>query len=341
MAEETKKDKPTKKAEQETGSGKPVSENQRFRYIGFDVYPGKPKDLFKSDAERQKWVDAVQAKREKGEIIREGCTLMEDRVSMGDKVFLVIGALAMVAALFLPWFSAYNEIVEEVQIQPSATEQAAVPPGEVTPAGEGVEGEGQAGVEGRQPGEEMPAVVEAFEETALDAPADAPPNQPTQMMQEEGAEKVIYGHQQRQKVTRETETLTGLGAFAAIGDAMGKMFSSGIILALTAVIMILFLLSCLVIPILSLVALFVGKGTSDEAALRLKRALRLAWLPSIFIGLAFILSFFGGSYSFDPTALYSSLGENYGVGVFLGSLTYGVIVALGGSFLLAAKGAEI
>ena len=40
-----------------------VSDAQRFRYIGFEVFPGKPKDLFKSDAERQQYIDRDRAAR--------------------------------------------------------------------------------------------------------------------------------------------------------------------------------------------------------------------------------------------------------------------------------------
>ena len=42
-----------------------VSADKRMKYIGFEVYPGKPRDLFKSDAEKQEYVDSVIAKRER------------------------------------------------------------------------------------------------------------------------------------------------------------------------------------------------------------------------------------------------------------------------------------
>ena len=72
--------------EKKETSEKRINEKERFRYIGFEVFPGNPKDLFKSDAEKEKLVDAVISKRDKGEIIRDGCTLMVDRVSLVDRL---------------------------------------------------------------------------------------------------------------------------------------------------------------------------------------------------------------------------------------------------------------
>jgi len=84
------------------------SSEERFKYIGFDVYPGKAGDMFKSDTERQTWVEKVKAKlaRSQGEV-RDRCTLMESRLSGLEKAFLTLAAVAMLAGLFIPWFSGY------------------------------------------------------------------------------------------------------------------------------------------------------------------------------------------------------------------------------------------
>ena len=68
-----------------------INEKDRFRYIGFEVFPGKPKDLFKSDAEREKLIDIRRKKRESGDLIRDDCTLFDDRVSLVDRVVLTLG----------------------------------------------------------------------------------------------------------------------------------------------------------------------------------------------------------------------------------------------------------
>ncbi|MEW5995305.1 MAG: hypothetical protein AB1744_13065, partial [Candidatus Zixiibacteriota bacterium] len=91
-----------------------ITERERFRYIGFEVYPGKPKDLFKSEDEKKQLVEKVVAKRSQGEIIREDCKLLEERVGIVDRIALTVASLVIVVSLFLPWYSAYNEIVEEV-----------------------------------------------------------------------------------------------------------------------------------------------------------------------------------------------------------------------------------
>ena len=95
--------------------GKRISEQERFRYIGFEVFPGKPRDLFKSEAEKEKIEATLAAKRAKGEVIREDCKLLEKRVSMTERVVLAVASLAMLAALVLPWYSAYTEVQQQAQ----------------------------------------------------------------------------------------------------------------------------------------------------------------------------------------------------------------------------------
>ena len=56
---------------------------------------------------------------------------------------------------------------------------------------------------------------------------------------------------------------------------------------------------------------------------------------------AFVFSFIGADYSFEAAAFYSSLGANYGIGVFLDSLSWGIFVSLCAFLLVAVKGIEI
>ncbi len=87
---------------------------ERFKYIGFDVFSGKAGNMFKSEDERKSLVEKVKAKlsRSHGEV-RDRCTLMESRVSMVEKLFMTAAAVAMVLALFVPWFSGYIPISYE------------------------------------------------------------------------------------------------------------------------------------------------------------------------------------------------------------------------------------
>jgi hypothetical protein len=89
---------------------KRVSEEQRFHYIGFEVFPGKPGELFKNDAEKQQLVDRAKAKRSRGQIIRDQCTLMYERVSRGERLIMTVAAALVIAAVFMPWYSVYNEV---------------------------------------------------------------------------------------------------------------------------------------------------------------------------------------------------------------------------------------
>ncbi|HWR82126.1 MAG TPA: hypothetical protein VN285_02365 [Candidatus Deferrimicrobium sp.] len=99
--------------ERQKSAAQKVSDAERFRYIGFDVFPGQPKDLFSSSAEKTKLVEAVVAKRSKGEITREQCTLLEERLSARDRIVLAAACVLILLSLFTPWYSAYNEVVQE------------------------------------------------------------------------------------------------------------------------------------------------------------------------------------------------------------------------------------
>ena len=41
-------------ADKKSPQGNRIAEKQRYKYIGFEVFPGKPKDLFKNKAEQEK-----------------------------------------------------------------------------------------------------------------------------------------------------------------------------------------------------------------------------------------------------------------------------------------------
>lgn len=98
-----------------------ISADDRFRYIGFDVFPGKPGDLFTSEAEKTKLVDAVVARRSRGERLREQCTLMIERISGYERWIMVVASLVILASLVMPWFTVYQEKVVETTPQTSVT----------------------------------------------------------------------------------------------------------------------------------------------------------------------------------------------------------------------------
>ena len=111
------------------------SSDERFRYVGFDVYTGKIGNLFKSDEERKSLVAKVMAtfNRSEGEV-RDRCTLLEERVSKGEKMFMTAVSVLMVVCLFLPWFSGYFEIVntKQVPVETGVVDSTGTKPPEMT-----------------------------------------------------------------------------------------------------------------------------------------------------------------------------------------------------------------
>jgi hypothetical protein len=97
--------------------GSRINEKDRYRYIGFEVFPGTPKDLFKNDAEKEKYVEALKAKRQSEDTLREDCKLLEERVSRGERLVLAIASVVILLALFLPWYSAYTVVRDESPTQ--------------------------------------------------------------------------------------------------------------------------------------------------------------------------------------------------------------------------------
>ncbi len=320
-------------------SVKPITEDQRFTFIGFEVFPGKPKDLFKSDTERDKFVNGVLSKREKGETLRDQCTLLEERVSFVDRLVLTVASVLIFAALFVPWYSAYNAIVEQEPV-PVVREETALVTDSATlaAAGDTVAAGGQAAVgeDATPPAASGPEGQDVAEGETGEAAGPA-----TDVVRTSAAEEVIHGYVAKKKIHREYSRVSGIGSLVGLGSMGSYIFSSGAVVIITAIMFILYALMCIGAPIYTLYGLYGMKGDSDQKALRLKKMLRLNWLPLILFMLALILSFFGAEYGFDSESVFTSLGRAYGPGVFLGTLSWGIIVSLSAFILVAVKGVEI
>ena len=321
MAEEEKK----------VSTAKRISDKERFRYIGFDVFPGRIKNLFKSDAEKDKLVDRVRQKRTNRDLgaLRDDCTLLEERVSLSDRVVLTVACLFMVAALFFPWYSAYNEIVEEpaeeaaVVADSGAVEDSLLTDSVAVGA---LEGETEAMVDVTTEAEgDVVAEQEVIEDDYSEAPK----------------EEIIHGYVAKKKIHKEYSRLTGLGSFVSLGSVGSRIFSSGFVVILTGLLFLALTLSCLLLPAYTLFGLFGIKGSSDQKALKLKSILKLNWLPLVLFVVALAIAFLGADYGPGTSSLYTSLGDSYGIAVFFGSLSWGVFITLAASIMLAAKGIEI
>ena len=278
-----------------------ITEQERYRYIGFEVFPGTPKDLFGSDAEKARLVEAVRNRRQSSDTLRDDCKLLEERVSFGERVVLAVASVVMLFALFLPWYSAYT-VVPDTPATGSVTSTTSGATATATPAA--------GGAVSSRPGERA-------------------------------NEEIITGHTARARTHKVYARLSGLGTFVSLGSVGGAVFSSGFILMLSGLLMLAFTLSCLALPILNLRSLFWLKGKPDEVAVILKKNLRLNWIPLLLLLAVVILSFLGSSYGFDTAKSLASLGSSYSIGVVFNTLSWGIFVALAASIMMAVKGIEI
>ncbi len=316
-----------------------ISEKQRFSFIGFEVFPGKPKDLFKNAAEKEKYEKVLAAKRDKGEVIREDCKLLESRISMPERIVLAVSSIAILLALLLPWYSAYKEVTTEKEV---VVEEAAVAPVDSLLADSALVAQAEGDTLALAAVTDNPTDDEAVAEVAAtEAAADDGGPKVQSHAGRTSREEIITGHQIRKQKERVYTTLTGFGTFIALGDVGGGIFGSGFVLVVSGILMLLYGLLCIGLPVLNLYGLFGLKGEPDDVAVKLKKLLRLNWLPLVlFVAVAF-LSFFGADYGFATEEAFKSFGDSYGPGVLLGSLSWGVFVAMAGSVLVAVKGIEI
>ena len=374
------------------GAAKRVSEEQRMHYIGFDVFPGKPKDLFKTDAEKKKYVDGVVAKRQSGETLRDHNTLMDKRVSGWERILLTVASVLIFAALFLPWYSAYKEV--PIKAEPAAGEKVYVHEKiaqsentaiVVTPHQDSLDLMAVAQIyralpvpEGEKPVyhiyfyEAAPEAGKEFDSTGLwyasyvldpgtgeevlalkdsaaawptatmaEAPAEGMAAGAQSHAGETSNEEIITGHIATKRFNKVYSTMTGLGAFASLGSAGSYVFSSGFVLIISAILMLLNGVLCVALPVINLYGLFGIKGKSDDVALRAKKLLRLNWLPLILTFVVLVLAFFGASYGFDTTNTFASISDSYSIGVLFNTLSWGVFVSIAMSLVVAFKAIEI
>ncbi|MEW5993357.1 MAG: hypothetical protein AB1744_03050, partial [Candidatus Zixiibacteriota bacterium] len=185
----------------------------------------------------------------------------------------------------------------------------------------------------------------AADETAAQAGAAAEETSPTVSISESGgsSEEILHTGvlAKKTKIHREYARLSGIGGIFALGSVGSYLFSSGFILILTSVFLILYTLACIGLPVYMLYGVFGARGDADERALKLKKILRLNWLPLILFVVTLIIAFVGADYGFNPDSLFDSIGTGYGIGAFANTLSWGVFLSLCGFLLAAVKGIEI
>jgi len=143
-------------------------------------------------------------------------------------------------------------------------------------------------------------------------------------------------------IINDSYSMTGLGALISIGNYGSMIFSSGMVLVITGILLILYFLSCLVMAILNLYLLYgVRKKGEDQYVIYLKRMLRYNWIPVIIWVVMLVLSFAGASYGFDSSGMLKQIGDSYGIATFIGLSSFGIYITLGAFLITALKGKEI
>ena len=308
---------------------KRITEKERFSFIGFDVFPNDPKELFDSDAEKEMLLAQVRARHDKHDHLRESCTLLEERVSFTDRIAVTAGAVLVFIALFLPWYSVYNEIVEDTPVaqvveEPLVTsddpEEAAFEDGTADPAADPAAEEAAADLSAAAVSEEVSFATEEIQAADASEEGDAvaddgePVYSPLTIIDEELDGELITALVAKKSIHREYARLSGIGGIFSFGSTGSYLFSSGLSLILTFILFIVYTILCIGLPAYTLYGLYGIKGSPDEQALVLKKLLRYNWLPLILFLTGFLFAFFGGDYGFDAAGAFTSLGDSYGIG---------------------------
>ncbi len=83
-----------------------VSEETRFKYIGFDIYPKKAKDFWKTEEEKRNYLEEVRKRSSESTLAEKDHSLVRAAVfSKVDRMVLTITSFLLTVSLFLPWFS--------------------------------------------------------------------------------------------------------------------------------------------------------------------------------------------------------------------------------------------
>jgi len=87
--------------EEEKKSSK-KKEVDRYHYIGFDVFPGKAKEFWKSEGEKKVFLEKAKKGRKREE--RDHSLVYVDIFSGLEKIILSVSSVIIIISFFLPWF---------------------------------------------------------------------------------------------------------------------------------------------------------------------------------------------------------------------------------------------
>lgn len=87
-----------------------INNETRYRYIGFDVYPKKPKEFWKGEQERNNYLEEVKKRGFGSALSESGHSLVRAVVfTKVDRLVLTVTSLLLTVSFFLPWFSLRGE----------------------------------------------------------------------------------------------------------------------------------------------------------------------------------------------------------------------------------------
>ena len=143
-------------------------------------------------------------------------------------------------------------------------------------------------------------------------------------------------------IEHEPRSKTGIGALFSLGQYGSLIFSSGFVLILSFILMLIFFFSCIIFAAFNLYVIYGSKAKSpDEYALMLKNKLKLNWIPILLWLAMLVLSIFGASYGFDSSTMIAQVGNSYGIMTFINLGSVGMYLALAGFLITALKAKEI
>lgn len=86
-------------------SGEGIKPEDRFRYIGFQVFPSKPGSFWKSDAEAQQYAAKVKTGLGESVLHRDFSLLETQPMSRADRWVLTLVGVFMILSVAIPWIS--------------------------------------------------------------------------------------------------------------------------------------------------------------------------------------------------------------------------------------------
>jgi len=95
---------------EENKKRKEISEDDRFRYIGFDIYPGKAKEFWKSEEEKKAYLERIKKKKGILSLLQRDHSAVHVSIfSPVDRIVLTASSVVVILSIFFPWFSFHRD----------------------------------------------------------------------------------------------------------------------------------------------------------------------------------------------------------------------------------------